>query len=357
MQANQKIAKALNEKEYTVATYQKVKEALESAEVILEQPNGKLQDIELINVTLIQAMNNLKTVKEEAKEVALQKLIDYVQALEALNELNYTSDSFAKVTEQIKLAKQVIENPMVTLEELEETLGNLENSVNQLISLEEATLTEAREKLTKLLETAKAIVASDYTTDSYSVLTKAMEEATGLLFLRKPATLAEIEGAHLNLATAIDQLVTQESVDRNALKIQITELLTKAKEAISSGKYNELSSQKLEQVVNQVEGVVADPVATIENLVAAKTNLTNAINELVLKEEVKSEVPATKPEKETLIPKETNPKEQVVSTGNQGKSEFPQTGEANQINRGAVGIVSLFVSFFILTSKIWKRVV
>lgn len=357
LRANQKIAKALSEKEYTVATYQKVKEALESAEVILEQPNGRLQDIELINVTLIQAMNNLKTVKEEAKQVALQKLIDYVQALEALNELNYTSDSFAKVTEQIKLAKQVIENPMVTLEELEETLGNLENSVNQLISLEEATLTEAREKLTKLLETAKAIVASDYTTDSYSVLTKAMEEATGLLFLRKPATLAEIEGAHLNLATAIDQLVTQESVDRNALKIQITELLTKAKEAISSGKYNELSSQKLEQVVNQVEGVVADPVATIENLVAAKTNLTNAINELVLKEEVPAEVPATKPEKETLIPKGTNAKEQVVSKGNQGKSEFPQTGEANQINRGAVGIVSLFVSFFILTSKIWKRVV
>lgn len=146
-------------------------------------------------------------VQEPAVEtVDTSELEETVGEAEGLNSSDYTEESWAALEEALEEGKAVLENPDATQEEVDAAAKKLQDVIDALKKTEtpesNAVDTSALEEA---IAKAEGLDSSDYTSASWEVLKKALEEGKAVLE-NAEATQEEVDAAVKNLNDAIDAL-------------------------------------------------------------------------------------------------------------------------------------------------------
>lgn len=185
-------AKALNEEEYTPASWGLLQTALEAAEKALD-PNATQAEVDQAAALLQYALDNL------AKPADKAELGAAVEEGKQYNEEDYTVDSWAAFEDALEAAEKVLEDPNAVQEDVDAALAALKEAEAQL---EEAGDPSA---LLALVETAKSNGTSQYTDESATAIRDAIAKAEAAL--AKRGTEAELKAAYDALKSAMDNAV------------------------------------------------------------------------------------------------------------------------------------------------------
>ena len=118
---------SLNKNNYTSSSWSALQSEVENVNKIIQNENATGEEVKEAHDKLMNAYNNLKKVADKSK------LEELIKEAERLEESKYTTESIAKLNEQLSNAKDILSNDEVTQIEVNElvkklklTLGNLE---------------------------------------------------------------------------------------------------------------------------------------------------------------------------------------------------------------------------------------
>ncbi len=235
----------------------KVKLTIESGEAEL-----------LLNLDLKSA------VKQEIKKSDLESKLNDAKALE---EKNYTSDSFAALTDAIAIAESVQADKVAFQSEITAAETALDTATAGLVMKEEV---KARAELDQAVSDAKNNYAeANYTKDSYENLKSAIKEAEEVL-AKSDATADEMNKQVDNLDKAVKSLVRlDDAVDKSELNGYIENALTKT----NDGTYTDNSWNSFQAAIKSAQKVSADVNATKAEVEKQTKLLTSSYEALVVK--------------------------------------------------------------------------
>ncbi len=208
--------------------------------------------------------------EQEVDKEDLEKEVD--QASE-LNEGDYTSESWETLEDALDRAKDVLNDPNATQEDVDQALKDLEDAIADLVSTSEVDKTELEEETKE----AESLNENDYTPESWEALEEALAQAEEVL--NDPdATQEEINQALKDLEDAIAALaiVTTPEVDKTELEEEYKEA-----KSLNESDYTPESWDALEKALAQAEKALADPDATQDEVDQARQALIDAMNALV----------------------------------------------------------------------------
>ncbi|MGX7417472.1 endo-beta-N-acetylglucosaminidase [Carnobacterium gallinarum] len=351
-------AKKVNSSLYTMASYQGLQLAIADGEKLVSDPLSTIQGLEFAKINIQQRMDQLVTLETAEIQALHKKISAYVVLVKELKETEYTSETFKLLTNQIKATEVILLNPASSLSQLQATEKELETAVAQLIMKKEdqqqEKINQARIKLSELITTAKSYQENHYTSESYQILQQSVTTAESLLAMRKIATLGELEEAMATVTVAINNLVPIEEGNRQKVKLEIAELLRKAKLAINQEQeFTKESIQSLKGAIAKTEEIIANPDVTYSELVATKNDLEQAytgLTPMVVEKEGDTEKEGVKPTNPVIsIPTTTTPPVQqfnAPTNPSSTESQFPKTGEktSNSIGASVGWILILIIS-------------
>ncbi len=213
-------AEALEASDYTEESYAGLAEPLARAKEAYEKDDASGREITAAYEALDAALRALKPVEgqtppapEYKTKAELKALIEEAEALEASD---YTEESYADLTEALKEAKKAYDKADATGEEITGAYRALDEAIKALEGA--GTITppapeyKTEEELKTLLLEAEGKAASEFTADSYRLLTEAIADVKEVLE-REDATPEEITTAYRKLAAALAELVFAPSGD------------------------------------------------------------------------------------------------------------------------------------------------
>ncbi len=213
-------------------------------------------------------------VKQEIKKSDLESKLNDAKALE---EKNYTSDSFAALTDAIATAESVQADKVAFQSEITAAETALDTATAGLVMKEEV---KARAELDQAVSDAKNNYAeANYTKDSYENLKSAIKEAEEVL-AKSDATADEMNKQVDKLDKAVKALVRlDDAVDKSKLNGYIEDALTKT----NDGTYTDNSWNSFQAAIKSAQKVSADVNATKAEVEKQTKLLTSSYEALVVK--------------------------------------------------------------------------
>lgn len=217
---------------------------------------------------------------ENASEVDKVSLDGMIRTVEALNEDDYTAESWAAVAEALEAAKEISEDVDATQSKVDAALvnlikafGGLEYGVQaQVLNI---AIAEAKSILQEFEETDG--LEDGYQEDKVEALKAALEAAEACQ-AKEDATQEEVNEAAIELIKAINNLVEITDVQR------LSNLVLMAEKLISD-KYTSESLASLEAAIEAANEVIAMENPTDLEVTTAYRNLATAIANLKMKGE------------------------------------------------------------------------
>ena len=199
-----------------------------------------------------------------------------IAVAEALNEPDYTADSWAAMQEALTAAKSVAADETADQAAIDAAADALTAAIEALVEAEDpqdAASEAAVQALRNMVEKAEALGSDD------AALNAAIEAAQAVLAKETPTT-TEVVTALLDLSEAMQAVDAGESTDALRADVQatidfITENILTNVDNIRPGKV-----QALVNAVDAAKAVLADDQATAEELKAANEAMTKAAQEL-----------------------------------------------------------------------------
>ncbi len=232
-------------------------------------------------------------------KAADQKDIDALQAkvdeAKALNEVNYTADSWSSMKTELDESEELLKKDSLLSAEVKTQLQHMTDALERLVQ-KEADLTN----LTEAIQKAEAANynEADYTADSWKVYADALAAAKALTTSEDVLLQSDVNTATENLNAAINALVKAETPSDPDQEVVSTTALEKAITTASELKESDYTadSWKAFQTVFTNAKAAMEAKESQEAVDAATENLNAAINALV-----KAETPS-------------DPDQEVVST-------------------------------------------
>ena len=194
---------------YTEESFDALTEARTASEAVLANEEATQEEVDEALATLKTAVDGLEKVEEEAPakvdKKALTSLVDETADYDAAA---YTEESFDALTEARTAAEAVLANEAATQAEVEEALAALQTAVDGLEEVKPEPKPEPEvdsSELEALIEKAKQITNEDYTSETFAVLSKAIEDAETLLAYQEATHEAVTEMLN-SLQSAMDGL-------------------------------------------------------------------------------------------------------------------------------------------------------
>lgn len=211
-------------------------------------------------------------VKQEIKKSDLESKLNDAKALK---EKNYTSESFAGLTDAIATAESVLADKVAFQSEITAAETALDTATAGLVMKEEV---KAREELDQAVSDAKNNYAeANYTKDSYENLKSAIKEAEEVL-AKSDATADEMKEQVEKLDKAVKALVRLDDVvDKSELNGYIKDASTKTNE----NQYTDNSWNSFQAALTSAKKVSEDVNATKAE-VEKQTKLLNAAYEALV---------------------------------------------------------------------------
>ena len=242
---------------YTQASVNTFNNSITSAEAVLaDADNLTIEKMKTAINDMNTAHNNLKLDKSE-----LEFLINTAKAIDTSI---YTSNTASALTSAITDADATLQDDNATYDEVQQRITNLNNAISNL-KLDKS-------ELESLINTAKAIDKSIYTSDSVAALTSAITDAD-TTFQDDNATYNEIQQKINSLNNAISNL----KVDKSELQ----ELVNTAN-TINTSFYTNASVATLNSAIANANTTLGNDSATYNEVQQRITDLNNAISNLVI---------------------------------------------------------------------------
>ena len=192
-------ANSHEEENYTTDSWTALQEAVEAATEVMNDENALESDVTEALNNLTNAIGNLVL---RADKTRLQTQYD---KLDSLDKSVYTEASVAKLVEPMANAKAVLDDPDATQEAVDNAYAEL---IRAYLDLR---LIPNKDLLQDLINKAQTLNAANYSAKTWSVMTKALDEAKAVLD-DPEATQTEVDNAKDVLAKAIAGLETSNSV-------------------------------------------------------------------------------------------------------------------------------------------------
>ncbi len=240
---------------------QALDDAIAAAEEILNQT-----DPEPTKEELKEARDNLQDAINEVLKDELQNIIDDANALD---EEDYTGDSWDDLQEEIKKAEDVINDPDATEEEIKKAIEDLEKAIEDLID---------RSELKDAIDDGNAIKDTDVYDDLDDEYKQALEDA-----------LEKAQEVYDDPSATEQEIADAKAAIDEAIKDILKDAIDKAEE-LDELDYSEGSWNDLQDKVDTGKDVYADGEATPEEIRGAAKDILNAIDDLVDLTELEKEL-------------------------------------------------------------------
>lgn len=265
---------------YETVGFTHFKNAMNYAEDVLENIEASENDVRI-------AIKNIKNTLPTLQLRIIFDLSDMVVAMEEIKADGYTSDSYAKLQEAIKVAKEIPDGS--EYEVYKAAYDELYEAHSILIVLN-------KEILVCTIERAEAIDLDRYIEAGKEEFIKALEYAKELL-AAKSLTQKEVDDAVKALDDAINELVVK------GMKSDLEKKVNGA-EAIRVDEYTDESVDNLNSVLAEAKKVLANENSSQEDVDNAIKALEAAVNALVKKDIF---VDQEEPEKPSSTDSSVNP--------------------------------------------------
>ncbi len=269
-------AKEAEKDKYTADSWKKVEDALDAAKNI--GADATQEKIDEVAKALNDALDDLVEAGGDTP-IAPDKtaLNDAIVAAEKLREADYTADSWKKVADALKLAKELGED--ATQEEINAAAKDLNDAVEALVKKDPGTAPATPESVTVLTNSVNAAAKNykkgSYTAASWSAFEKALKAAQTVLS-DKAATQAQVDAAKKDLENAI-RVLKAFTVTKKKATIGLKESFS----VKSSGCTYSTSAPKVVKITNAKTGQVK-AMKTGKAVVKATNNVTGKITEYTI---------------------------------------------------------------------------
>ena len=240
-------------------------EALKEAIDVYENVNATASDIDLSYKRLFNAITMLEFKAGNKEE--LQALVTLV---EALDEKEYTEETWGNLVVAIAKANEVIADENALQYEVDEAVEDLKEAVANLEKVE-----VNKDALNALVNLVKDKKEEEYIASTWEVFNKALSNANKVLENSK-ATVEEVDEAYNSLLRSYLKLRL------NPDKSKLEELINKAN-SIDLSIYTEESSSRVRAAVAEAKKIVASNEAEKEDVEKAVKNLEVALSSLTEK--------------------------------------------------------------------------
>lgn len=257
--------KQLSKGSYTTESWNALKTALANAETVLQKIDASKEEIDAAIEALTTARINLKESNNTLNKTSLKNAIDQAKALD---EFDYTEESWQVLKEALKQAEKIY-NAVNTTQ-------GVVNSVRESLQKAIASLVEQTPDMTmlkRIIREAEALDKNDYTVDSWTSLEEALRVAQTVAS-NDSARDEEIKDAIESLRKAIESLVKR--VDKTSLR-ELIEFTDSLKEE----DYTPNSWKTFEDALKIAKAIVMDEHATKETVDETTESLKKAIDSLL----------------------------------------------------------------------------
>lgn len=259
--------------EYTEATFNALKEALEAANTVLANADATKDMVTEAIDNVDKAIDSLVVVENKpANKEQLQALVDKASSI--------SEEDLSKVEDESLVAefKEALEEAKAILADEEATQEVIDASVARLIKAIESLSFENTDKgaLTDLIEKIMNLNSENYTEESWNALKDKLEIAKEVL-LNENASEEEIQKAYDELFKAFSELKVKPSKER------LEALINKA-EGYKKKDYTKESFEVLSEKLKAAKKVLKDKNATEADVLKAELELQKAIDQLVVRD-------------------------------------------------------------------------
>lgn len=259
--------------EYTEATFNDLKEALEAANTVLANADATKDMVTEAIDNVNKAIDSLVVVENKpANKEQLQALVDKASSI--------SEEDLSKVEDESLVAefKEALEEAKAILADEEATQEVIDASVARLTKAIESLSFENTDKgaLTDLIEKIMNLNSENYTEESWNALKDKLEIAKEVL-LNENASEEEIQKAYDELFKAFSELKVKPSKER------LEALINKA-EGYKKKDYTKESFEVLSEKLKAAKKVLKDKNATEADVLKAELELQKAIDQLVVRD-------------------------------------------------------------------------
>jgi GH43 family beta-xylosidase len=207
-------AEALNQADYTTASWGPLAQALADGQDVLGDPVATQDEIDDATAALEAALAGLVPLGDKT---VLEVWADGVEALIDSGVLSpFTDESVEALEEALEAAQQVLDDPQASQDEVDQALEDLQDALS---GLEPKGPGVNKSALEALVDVAEAMDSSVFTEDSWEAVDDALEAAQAVLD-DPDATQTEVDAALADLQDALTNLVTVQvaGLDKSALQ-------------------------------------------------------------------------------------------------------------------------------------------
>lgn len=268
------------EDEYSIESFYAFKEAMELTEELLKADEVAQSDVRLMQADLLDAYIGLVNLNLEKLCKELEAILEEINTL---NAMDYTEESWARVTIKKDNAEKVLASATVeSIRDVELALYDLKAVVLAIEKFIKADKTS----LKNLYKRCQTLNITDYSAESWSPFAEAMDQVGALLADEQAATdaVAKVETTLLKLLGDLENIDGTDGVDKLVLQFQF-----KAFRLMQDKGYTTDSWTSFQNVLNQAAAVLDDAEATqkmvnraVKELGKAKSGLTYAANKTPL---------------------------------------------------------------------------
>lgn len=194
-------AQLVSDSNYTEASWNAFKDALDKAIAVLEDPNATQAEVDQAHSYLQFMLDNLV---ESGDKTELQKAYDEYSKL---SELEYTVDSFKTMNDALANAKAVLDDSNATQEDVDAALEQLNNAFASLVEAGDAS-----DLITLVKDTEKAL--DEYTDESAAAIKEALDAAKEVI--KNRGTQEEIDAAKAALEETLKDAVKKPADNNNS---------------------------------------------------------------------------------------------------------------------------------------------
>lgn len=263
-------AEQIDESQYTTSSYEAMNQALINAKEVAKKDDATQDEIDKVQETLNNALNNLE---ERASEEAIENLSDILEKVKALAN-QYTEEEFA-------FMQTVIDEGSNLLEEAEENISEKEviTILEKITEAEEGLkLVDAKKEVRFAINDAEAILNGDidnYDQKMIKILQEEVNEAKKLLD-DNSSDIEVLKNATLRIREAIKNLEMVE-VDKEFLQVIYDNL-----KGLENKGFTADTWKTLQESLQYAEGVLENDDATQSNVKSAINHVLDAYSNLKL---------------------------------------------------------------------------
>lgn len=237
--------------------------ALEQAKIVLANEKATEAEVDAITNRLLNAIWML-----EFKGGDKETLKANIELAEKLNEKDYTKESWAKLQEELTIAKEVYEDENALAADIEDATNNLKDAINSLVKKD-----VNKELLQGLVDMISELNSDEYIDSTWKNIEKVLESANEIL-VNEDATQEQVDTAYDNLLRAYLELRLKPSKDK------LDDLINKA-ESLNKEDYTEKTWKKFEKALQKAKLVMSDENASEKDITKAEDELDIAMQGLI----------------------------------------------------------------------------